>query len=262
MTANQRQRVYRTHAVILRRRDYADADRILTVYTPSLGKRALIAKGIRKTTSRKAGHLELFTHASLMASQARTWDIVTEATTVESFRHLRQDLECIGRGAYICELIDGFTEEEDENQPLWELLTLCLRQLDALGQTPNEARAAVLMRWTELHLLSLTGFQPQLFHCLDCGEPLRPETNFLMLMEGGVICPTCQNRRGGDGETIDVDVLKVMRYLQSHSWSEVEQLSVRKPVMNRVQNILQRYLMAILERQLKSTDFLRRLKQS
>ena len=262
MTTHKRQRVYRTHAVVLRRRAYADADRILTVYTPGMGKRALIAKGIRKTTSRKAGHLELFTHASLMASQARTWDIVTEADTVESFRYLRQNLESIGRAAYVCELIDGFTEEEDENQPLWDLLLLTLRQLDALGQQPNEPRAAVLMRWVELHLLNLTGFQPQLFHCLDCGQPLEQVTNTLILAEGGLICPACQARRGGDTEAIDADVLKVLRHLQSRPWADVESLSVRPPIMHPVQNIMHRYLLTILERRLKSSEFLCRLEQT
>jgi hypothetical protein len=85
----KRHRSYRTHAVVLRRRDYADADRVVTVFTPGMGKQSLIAKGARKTTSRKAGHLELFTHANLQVAEARTWDIITEATTVEPFRHLR-----------------------------------------------------------------------------------------------------------------------------------------------------------------------------
>src|SRR5690606_29534110 len=49
---SNRQRVYRTHAIVLRRRDFQDADRILTIYTPNYGKLEVIAKGIRKTTSR------------------------------------------------------------------------------------------------------------------------------------------------------------------------------------------------------------------
>ena len=81
---------------MLRRRDYGDADRVLTVYTPSHGKHELIAHGVRKTTSRKAGHLEIFSHASLVIAEGRTWDIITEASTVESYRHLRQDLDQIG----------------------------------------------------------------------------------------------------------------------------------------------------------------------
>ncbi len=259
MPANQRQRAYRTHAVVLRRRDFSDADRILTVYTPSMGKRLLIAKGIRKTTSRKAGHLELFSHTSLLASHARTWDIITEVVTIESFRRLRDSLEGIGHAAYVCELVDSFTEEEDENQLLWDLLLFALREIDAISIQAEQQRADVLLRWFELRLLSFTGFQPELFRCVDCGQPLEPVTNFLVLAEGGVICPRCQSERR-DVEPVTPDVLKVLRYLQSRPWSEVQTLVVRPAIMQTVQSILHRYLLAILERHLKSTEFLRRLR--
>ena len=261
MPANQRQRAYRTHAVVLRRRDFSDADRILTVYTPSMGKRVLIAKGIRKTTSRKAGHLELFAHTSLLVAHARTWDIVTEVVTVESFRHLREDLESIGRAAYVCELIDSFTEEEDDNQPLWDLLLLALREIDDASVRLDQQRADVLLRWFELHLLSLTGFQPELFSCVECGRPLEPVTNYLVLAEGGVICPQCQ-AKGKEAEAVDADVLKVLRYVQSRPWMEVQTLVVRPAIMLTVHNILHRYLLLILERHLKSTEFLRRLQRT
>ena len=98
---SNRERIYRTRAVILSRRDYNDADRILTVFTPDLGKRELIAKGVRKTISRKAGHLEPLSHASLLVAQARTWDIITEAVTVESFRYVRENLDAIGYASYV-----------------------------------------------------------------------------------------------------------------------------------------------------------------
>lgn len=261
----KRHRSYRTHAIILRRRDYGDADRVLTVYTPGTGKQELIAKGIRKTTSRKAGHLELFTHASLQIAQARTWDIITEASTVENFRHLRTDLDNIGRASYVCELIDRFTEADDENQPLWALMLLALRQLDEASDLTaasdlEAVNLAVLLRWFELHLLSLTGFQPQLFHCISCGNPLEPVRNHLSLADGGVYCPACGAEQR-DLEIIEPDVLKVLRYLQSQPWSIVRTLHVRQPILQRVENILHRYLLTILEQRLKSTDFLRRLQR-
>ena len=261
----KRQRSYRTHAVTLRRRDYGDADRVLTVFTPDAGKQELIAKGVRKTTSRKAGHLELFAHSALQIAQARTWDIITEASTVESFRHLRTDLDNIGRAAYICELIDRFTEADDENRLLWDLLLLALRQLDEASaphanQAESDFDSDVLLRWFELRLLGVTGFQPQLFHCIGCGAPLEPVRNYLSLEDGGVYCPTCGAQQR-DLEIIEPDALKVLRYLQSQPWPTVRALSVRPPVMRRVENILHRYLLTILEYRLKSTDFLRRLQR-
>jgi DNA repair protein RecO (recombination protein O) len=254
-----RERLYRTRAVVLSRRDYNDADRILTVFTPDLGKRDLIAKGIRKTTSRKAGHLELMTHAALLVAQARTWDIITEAATVESFRHLRQNLEAIGYASYVCELIGCFTEADDESQPLWDLLLFALRILDESSYASTSFDPQLFLRWFDLHLLSFTGFQPQLFHCLACDEALTPIVNYLSLAEGGVFCARCGQAQG-DVEAIEPDVLKVLRYLQSHEWAEVQKVAVRPPTLQQVENILYRYLLTVLERHVKSTDFLRKLR--
>ncbi len=279
-----RSRVYRTHAVVLRRRDYSDADRILTVFTPRHGKLELIAKGVRKTKSRKAGHLETFAHGSLLVAKGRTWDIITEAETVESFRHLRDDLEGISYASYFGELVVQFTEADDENLPLWELLLSVLRELDertqsALEAPPDgspdyaapdfavqngavEAKLRLLARWFELHLLSLTGFQPQLFACIGCGQPLEPVVNFLSIEEGGVLCAACaeaQHEVGTRAEAIEPDVLKVLRFLQSRGLSDARRLTVRPEILRRIETLLYRYLLVVLERQLKSIHFLRRL---
>ena len=269
-----RARTYRTQAVILRRRDYGDADRVLTVFTPDRGKLALIGKGIRKTTSRKAGHLELFTHVSFLAAQARTWDIITEAQAIHSFRHLRMDLDAISQASYVAELVDAFTQDEDENRLLWDLLLVVLLELDggveaggveAGGVETGDGKGAkadfsVLMRWFDLHLLGLVGFQPELFHCLNCGDDLEPVINYLSVREGGIYCPRCGEHRGGT-EPIEVDELKVLRYLQSRPWATVRNLTVRPAIMARVENILYRILITVLERQLKSVNFMRHVRR-
>src|SRR5437870_10329790 len=88
-----RERVYRVDAVILKRSDMGEADRLLTIFTPSLGKVRVIAKGVRKIQSRKSGHVELFTHVNLLIARGRNLDIVTQAETIEPYLALRGDLE-------------------------------------------------------------------------------------------------------------------------------------------------------------------------
>lgn len=106
--------------------------------------------------------------------------------------------------------------------------------------------------------MSLTGFQPQFFHCLDCAKTLEPAINFLSLQEGGVFCPECAGRRN-DVEAIDVDTLKMLRFFQSQGWAAIAPVGVRPPILRRVESVLNRYLIVVLERQLRSTHFLRRL---
>ena len=75
-------RSYKATAIILKRTNFSEADRLITIFTKKHGKLTLIAKGIRKLTSRKKGHLELFTLAQLQIAKTKSIDIITEAATV------------------------------------------------------------------------------------------------------------------------------------------------------------------------------------
>jgi recombinational DNA repair protein (RecF pathway) len=93
---------------------------------------------------------------------------------------------------------------------------------------------------------------------LACEEPLTPVINYLSLHEGGVFCPRCGQNQG-DVEAIEPDVLKVLRYLQSQPWLDVQKLTIRPHIMRQVENTLYRYVLTVLERHLKSADFIRKL---
>jgi DNA repair protein RecO (recombination protein O) len=233
------ERLYRTDAIILRRADFGEADRLLTVFTPDRGKLRLLAKGVRKTTSRKAGHVELFMLTQMLVAQGRTWDIISQAEIVQAYRGLRDDLDKTGHAYYLAELIDRFTEEHDPNQPVFELLALTLAHL----------------------VLNLTGFQPQLYYCVACQEALEAvENNYFHFIDGGVLCPTHGQLRP-NAELLPLAVLKVLRFLQSEPWERVAQLHLTPKTRSQVETLLLTYITSLLERQLKSVEFLKKLRQ-
>src|SRR5437773_247463 len=82
----RRARVYKPPAIVLRQRKLGDADKILTLYTANLGKIEAVAKGVRKTRSRLAGHVEPLTQATFMLAKGKSLDIVTQVETIESFQ--------------------------------------------------------------------------------------------------------------------------------------------------------------------------------
>jgi DNA repair protein RecO (recombination protein O) len=248
------ERLYRTDAIILRRSDFGEADRLLTVLTPERGKLRLLAKGVRKTTSRKAGHVELFMLTDMLVAQGRTWDIISQAEIVEPYRDLREDLEKTGHAYYLAELADRFTEEHDANAPLFQLLTLTLAHLS------HSDDPFLALRYFELHLLSLTGFQPQLHFCVACGESLEPVTNYFHFVDGGALCPRHGEARP-NAEPLPLPVLKVLRYLQSEPWEKIAKLQLTSATRQHVESLLFNYITFLLERRLKSAEFLRQLKR-
>ena len=94
-------RSYKVEAVVLRHADWGEADRLLVLQTRQLGKLRVVAKGARRIRSRKAGHLEPFTHVRLQLARARDLPIVTQAETVEAYLPLRDDLNKTGYAALV-----------------------------------------------------------------------------------------------------------------------------------------------------------------
>lgn len=247
-----RERTYRTRAIVLKHRDQGEADRVITLLTPGQGKCTLIARGVRKPASRKAGHLEPFTHVALLAAKARGWDIITQAESIDTFPGLRADIDRMAFAYYFAELVDAFTQEEDSQSQVYDLL------LQALGYLEEGENLEIAARWFELRLLQISGYQPQLFHCLECGDPLQPVTNYLSLERGGMLCP-----RHGEGvagaEPLAVGVLKILRYVQSQPYAALTQLTLSPARSRQVESALAAYIRYVLERKLKSPQFIHQL---
>jgi DNA repair protein RecO (recombination protein O) len=249
-----RERVYRTEAIVLRRTNFGEADRLLTVLTPARGKLKLVAKGARKPTSRKSGHVELFSHGQFLVAVGRELDIVTQAETVEPFLPLREDLLRTTYAYYFAELADAFAPERDENRHLFELLK------DALGWLCAVDDLQLLARYYELHLLALAGYQPQLFVCRGCKTSLQPEVNYLSAAEGGVFCRKCGYDTVGARE-LSLNALKVLRFLQTRDWETCRLLRLSPGSHAELEQTMVHYLSYHLERNLRSVDFIRRLRR-
>ncbi len=238
---------------MLRRSDFGEADRLLTVFTPGRGKLRLIAKGARKPSSRKSGHVELFSRGQFLVAVGRELDIVTQAETLEPYLPLREELERTTYAYYFAELADAFTAERDENRPLFVLLSEAFGWLCTADDLPLAAR------YFELHLLSLVGYQPQLFVCPSCRELLKPEVNYFSASEGNVFCRRCGRDRRGTTE-LSVNALKVLRFLQTREWEVCRLLRLSQTSHTEVERTMNRYITYHLERKLKSVDFVHRLR--
>lgn len=154
-------RSFKTEGIIIRRRNFKDADRILTVYTKDRGKIAVKATGVRKITSRRSSHIELLNHTSMGLYQGPgNFPVLTEATVVNNFSPIKQNLETIGFAYHICELIDGLCPEAEVHDGVFELLQRTLRRLEAKIAAGHEAIRIVIQDF-EMELLSLLGYWHQ-----------------------------------------------------------------------------------------------------
>lgn len=248
-------RVYRTEAIILRRMDLGETDRLLTLYTLTEGKVRAVAKGVRRPGSRKAGHLEPFTRAELLLARGRSLDIITQAESIDLHQGLRRDLETLGAAAYAVELLDRFTVDQSSQPGLYRLLQDFLERL-ASGSGPEG-----LMRVYDLRLLDLAGFRPELFQCLGCGNSIQPEDQYFSAPRGGALCPDC-----GDSDPLAVPIsmpaLRILRHFQRSTTDQALQTPVRLPVLREAERHLEEYITYILERKMNVPGFLHQLRET
>lgn len=249
------QRSFRVEAIVLRHRDWGEADRLLTLYTRQQGKLRAVAKGARKTRSRKAGHLQPFTRVTAQLARARGPFIITQVETLDAYLPLRDDLTLTGQAAYLVELADRFIYEEEEmNIALFQLLSQSLTRL-ARGDDPW-----VLIRYYEMRLLDFLGFRPRLFHCASCANEIKAEDQFFSAAQGGVLCPQC-----GVGQpsarSIGVEALKYLRHFQRSNYAEARRAAPDEEIRNKVEATMQFYITYMLERGLNSPRFLVEVKR-
>lgn len=245
----RRNRVYRVEGVVLGRRDWGEADRLVTLMTPDKGKIRVLAPGARKLTSRKSGHLELFSRGKFVMARGRTFDKITQAETHDYFPMLREELERVSAAYLLVELVDRFLEEHDENPLLYALLLDSLDRLDA-GERPS-----VVLRFFEVKMLGYVGYQPQLFTCQTCDEPLAPEDQFFSIAEGGAVCPRC---KANPATTLpmSLEALKVLRLLQTGEWELARRLRLDEGLALELETLLNRYAGYQVERDLKAVRFI------
>jgi len=247
-------RSYRTRAIVLSHIEYGEADRILRLFTLEKGKISVIAKGVRKIRSRKAGHLEPFTHVNLFLAKGRNLDIITQAETIDPFLGLRDNLERLAFASYVMELLDRFTYEEGQNVGLFRLLVNTLSRLE------DQPNTETVVHFFEVRLLDLLGFRPQLFECVECGDEITEQDQYFSPLLGGVLCPKCGNIRG-DAWLVEKDVLRYFRHLQRSQWGQVEKIVIPKDIETKLADLITRYFTYLLERKLNSPTFIREVRE-
>ena len=227
-----------------------EADRILTLCSPDMGKVRAVAKGVRRTKSRLGGHLELLNRASVSVAIGRNLDTISEAYAISTFGAIRGDLRRVSRGMYLAELVDCFSFEGNGNGPMYSLLLGTLHHLE------RGANLDLLMRWFEMRLLECSGYLPELVRCVECRERLEPADHLFACESGGALCPNCRASSAGALLPLPLNTMKTLRFLQREAtFDNAESLSVSPGILKDMERLMRTYIRHIVEREVRSAEF-------
>jgi DNA repair protein RecO (recombination protein O) len=184
-------RTYKTEAVVLRSFRFAEADRVLHLYTLDRGRVGAIAKGIRRTKSRFGARLEPLSHVETLLHQGRgDLQTVTGVELIDSHRSARENPYRLAVGLLGVEAILRLFTEQEANLRAFRALTRFLELLDGVegGRAPRPALDPLALSF-QLKLLWLAGYLPHLTSCAECGAdgPLVAYSP----KAGGALCARC-----------------------------------------------------------------------
>ena len=198
----------KTNAIVLRRADYRENDRMLTLFSPTLGRLDVISRGCRRQKSPLMAASEVFCAGEYVLYQGVERLTLVSCQVTDSYYALRADYERLAHGMYCAELCAAAIQPMQENERLFLLLLRTLAHLCYGKEPPRRVTAVFLMGFT-----SLLGFRPQVGRCAACRRPiaLGGEEGFVAAFspeQGGVLCADC-----GAGEACRLTEGDV-RYLQ------------------------------------------------
>jgi DNA repair protein RecO (recombination protein O) len=237
-------------AIVLRTRDYAEADRIVTLLTRDFGKLSGIAKGVKASRRRFERKLEPFTQAVLYFRRRPHGQLVfiTRAERIDGAPPEFSDLGKFALGSYMLELTDALTTEEAEAVAAYKMLA------DGLQVLSFSSPTRALRQAFELKILQAAGFGLEFGGCRVCGtgEPQGGSVYFIPA-RGGIVCARCR------GQAVESAVR--MDALNAAALARLTRASLADSVMLHPggadsSSAITRFLATILDRKLRSVDFL------
>ncbi|MCD8511985.1 MAG: DNA repair protein RecO [Bacillus sp. (in: Bacteria)] len=239
--------LHKVEGLVIRTNDYGETNKIVTLYTRENGKVAVMARGAKRPKSRFASSAQLFMYGIFVYQRSTGMGLLNSADIIDSFRDVRSDLKLTAHGAYIVELLDRLTEDQERNPFLFELVYQTLYQLNE-GTDPD-----ILTRIFETKMLEVAGVRPVLSHCSLCGREESP-TAFSM-KHSGVLCSQCK-MEDSHHLVLFPAVIKLLHLFQHLDIKRIGNINVKPETKRQLKEILSYYYDEFVGVRLKSKRFL------
>jgi DNA repair protein RecO (recombination protein O) len=246
-----------TEAIVLRVIDYGESDRIVTFCTADFGKIRGIAKGARRSRKRFVNALEPFSCSRVRFSR-RGPDclaLIEGCDVVSHFPGIRADLEKTLAASYLIDLTDQFTPEDKKNEASFFLLQDFLRWLEGTAMTE------ALLRFFEIRLLRISGYDPVLNCCLCCKTPIGNQAAYRFdAAKGGLTCNVCGpvNR---DAIPVSLGTIRTLLLGREMEIGRLGRLLLSDQSANESRRLLAHFIRHILGRELKSVHVLNEIRR-
>ncbi len=242
---------FSTDGLIIKETNIGESNRIVTVLTRDRGLISAFVGGARGIKSKNAVGTALLTYSTLTLNQTKDKYTVTESEAKDVFFGLRTDIEKLSLAQYISELLMEIVPFEVESE---DFLRLALNSLHFIEKDKMDLFAIKAL--TELRLMAIAGFMPDLVGCRHCGSdgnfPL-----FLDLLGGDMLCNDCKAKSAVQGKFAELDrtTFSAMRHIVYSDFQKVYSFSLPPHNAKYLSFVTEQYLLTQTERKFKTLDF-------
>lgn len=178
----------RYHAIVLKKKEVGETDRLYTLYTESAGKLQFVAKGVRKPEAKLAGQLETLMSVMVIVVKGRGAGKIAGAVQEQTFRFLRQDLSVLQSVLEAVSCLERLVEWEERDEQLFALLATYLELVNDQAREQKQEKVFLLTAGFLFQLFAHLGYEIETGACVLSGERLAPgERHFFSPSAGGML---------------------------------------------------------------------------
>lgn len=163
---------YKTRAISLKARPFAEADKLVTLFSREHGKIKVVAKGARRVPSRLGGRVETFSYGEYFIAKGKSLDIISQCEVLETFQSVRDDQSALMVGLYFIKVVLAGTSEGQKNPELFDLLLKALTALK-IKKDPGAVEKRFERVFMELEGIYQPGVDPKYYLSEHVGVDLR-----------------------------------------------------------------------------------------
>lgn len=231
----------RTEGIVLNEIRFRDTSKILNIYTKKFGKINVMAKGAYNPKSKLIAHTQPFSYSEYRLQRGRSFYYINEASVIDSFYSIREEMERVIYGFYILELINKATPEEEANEVLFLLLEKSLSILSNL----KDGFLKFIIAF-ELKFMSFLGYRPYIEQCVCCNKNKFSHIKF-SISRGGIICEDCFSN-DPRAKTLDKLMYEGMIRLLYAPLDNLDNIDIKRDVLIKIQRILEDYILFNIDR--------------
>jgi len=231
----------RYDAIVLRKREVGETDRLYTLYTRTAGKVQLIAKGVRKSEAKLAGQLETLMQGLIIVVKGKGSGRIVGAVAEQSFLPLRMNGDVLKRVLEIVHLFERLIDWDESDEKLFNLLALYLKTVDSLTRKNEKEKVYLVTEGFLVQMFSQIGYMIETNQCVVSGNKLEKGKKYFFSPSAGGIVSQDAYIGIKDAFLVSENSIKLIRLFLSNTLDTFSRITIPSETLQEIHNINLRF---------------------